>query len=343
MMPKSFARQPAFTLGPVVECLRIPEAIRSKVLETMENAEAPQNLLYSLLVARSKLIHMHRPTKTAHHLYAQDLHLIFNMLHTHSMGQDFRKGDHWLPICLPSLDPNAFVYVYVSYLSSKIDTDAGALEFDAAGKDENAYRHGHWRTTSGPTFPTGQTDEICLIAISRNQDDFFNIRDYKSRIETSLVHSPCFLALEGALKLDPYCLAEVAVPLIRHFVVLSGSMISVPGWDGGPYEGDKRAQKRILRAYARCKEMLVAVEGRMVMMRTGYETIVGIKGYHLDKDTEKEKKEKAKKKGAARGVEKVDLMITMHPFVSVQQVSSVVEELSTWIGKGRNELFLAGY
>ncbi|XP_062251622.1 vacuolar fusion protein MON1 homolog A [Platichthys flesus] len=100
-------------------------------------------------------------------------------------SSSFREGEGWTPICLPKFNTAGFFHAHISYLE-----------------------------------PASQ---LCLILVSTEREDFFNMSDCKKRFLERLSKRSAYQALKEALKSPSYSVAQVGIPELRHFLYKSKS------------------------------------------------------------------------------------------------------------------------
>lgn len=97
----------------------------------------------------------------------------------------FREGEAWTPICLPKFNTAGFFHAHISYL------EPGS--------------------------------ELCLILVSTDREDFFNMSDCKQHFLERLTKRTAYQAMKDALKCPSYSVEQVAIPELRHFLYKSKS------------------------------------------------------------------------------------------------------------------------
>lgn len=100
-------------------------------------------------------------------------------------SSSFREGEGWTPICLPKFNTAGFFHAHISYLEPGSD--------------------------------------LCLILVSTDREDFFNLSDCKRRFLERLSKRSAYQALKEAIKCPSYSVAQVGVPELRHFLYKSKS------------------------------------------------------------------------------------------------------------------------
>ncbi|KAJ8361144.1 hypothetical protein SKAU_G00176690 [Synaphobranchus kaupii] len=97
----------------------------------------------------------------------------------------FREGEGWTPVCLPKFNTAGFFHAHISYLEPASD--------------------------------------LCLILVSTDLEDFFNLSDCKRRFLERLRRRSAYQALQEALQAPSYPVSQVGIPELRHFVYKSKS------------------------------------------------------------------------------------------------------------------------
>ncbi|XP_028302712.1 vacuolar fusion protein MON1 homolog A isoform X2 [Gouania willdenowi] len=100
-------------------------------------------------------------------------------------SSSFREGEGWTPICLPKFNTAGFFHAHISYLEP--------------------------------------ASELCLILVSTDREDFFNMSDCKRRFLERLSVRSAYQALKEALKCPSYSVDQVGIPELRHFLYKSKS------------------------------------------------------------------------------------------------------------------------
>ncbi|XP_037107745.1 vacuolar fusion protein MON1 homolog A [Syngnathus acus] len=100
-------------------------------------------------------------------------------------SSSFREGEGWTPICLPKFNTAGFFHAHISYLEP--------------------------------------ASELCLILVSTDREDFFNMSDCKQKFLDRLNKRSAYQALKEALKSRSYSVDQVGIPELRHFMYKSKS------------------------------------------------------------------------------------------------------------------------
>lgn len=100
-------------------------------------------------------------------------------------SSSFREGEGWTPICLPKFNTAGFFHAHISYLEP--------------------------------------ASELCLILVSTDREDFFNMSECKQRFVERLSKRSAYQAMKEALKCPSYPVEQVGIPELRHFLYKSKS------------------------------------------------------------------------------------------------------------------------
>lgn len=153
----AFTRGSPPALLSALECLKLRKSHRQAIDNTLLKVKS-ENLLYGLIVAGGRLVSVVRPKR--HSLHPGDLQLIFNMLFE-AGGVKAGGGESWIPLCLPGFNKNGYLYMFVSFLSSKND-------------DKEA------RSESSDNL--GTEEEVVVVLISANKEGFFDLRKMRDEL-----------------------------------------------------------------------------------------------------------------------------------------------------------------
>uniref|UniRef100_A0A3Q1F2I4 Vacuolar fusion protein MON1 homolog n=1 Tax=Acanthochromis polyacanthus TaxID=80966 RepID=A0A3Q1F2I4_9TELE len=161
-------------------------------------------------------------------------------------SSSFREGEGWTPICLPKFNTAGFFHAHISYLEPR--------------------------------------SELCLILVSTDREDFFNMSDCKKRFMDRLSKRSAYQALKEALKSPSYSVEQVGIPELRHFLYKSKSsgLYTSPEFPE-VYQSDEEQERlmglyqdlhsclhhptRPLRTFYRCSE----TENLMAWVTSGFE------------------------------------------------------------------------
>lgn len=161
-------------------------------------------------------------------------------------SSSFREGEGWTPICLPKFNTAGFFHAHISYLEP--------------------------------------ASELCLILVSTEREDFFNMSDCKKRFLERLSKRSAYQALKEALKCPTYSVELVGIPELRHFLYKSKSSGLYTSPEFPPvYQSDEEQERvmglyqdlhsslhhptRPLRSFYRCGE----TENLMAWVTSGFE------------------------------------------------------------------------
>lgn len=161
-------------------------------------------------------------------------------------SSSFRDGEGWTPVCLPKFNTAGFFHAHISYLEPR--------------------------------------SALCLILVSTDREDFFNMSDCKQRFLERLSKRSAYQAMKEALKCPSYSVEQVGIPELRHFLYKSKSS----GLYTSPefpvlYQSEEQQERlmalyqdlhshlhhptRPLRSFYRCGEM----ENLQAWMTSGFE------------------------------------------------------------------------
>lgn len=161
-------------------------------------------------------------------------------------SSSFREGEGWTPICLPKFNTAGFFHAHISYLEP--------------------------------------ASELCLILVSTDREDFFNMSECKQRFLERLSKRNAYQALKDALKTPSYSVAQVGIPELRHFLYKSKSsgLYTSPEFPD-VYESNEEQERlmglyqdlhsrlhhptRPLRSFYRCSE----TENLLAWVTSGFE------------------------------------------------------------------------
>lgn len=161
-------------------------------------------------------------------------------------SSSFREGEGWTPICLPKFNTAGFFHAHISYLE-----------------------------------PASQ---LCLILVSTEREDFFNMSDCKQKFMERLSKRSAYQALKEAVKCPSYSVVQVGIPELRHFLYKSKSsgLYTSPEFPM-VYQSDGEQERllslyqelhsclhhptRPLRYYYRCRE----TENLLAQVTSGFE------------------------------------------------------------------------
>lgn len=102
-----------------------------------------------------------------------------------SSSSSFRQGEGWTPVCLPKFNASGFFHAHISYLEPGSD--------------------------------------LCLILVSTDREDFFNLSECKQRFLERLKKRNGYQGLFQAARSPTYLVSQVGIPDLWHFVYKSKS------------------------------------------------------------------------------------------------------------------------
>ncbi|XP_010733272.1 vacuolar fusion protein MON1 homolog A [Larimichthys crocea] len=161
-------------------------------------------------------------------------------------SSSFREGEGWTPICLPKFNTAGFFHAHISYLEP--------------------------------------ASKLCLILVSTDREDFFNMSDCKQRFLERLNKRSAYQALKEAVKCPSYSVEQVCIPELRHFLYKSKSsgLYTSPEFPA-VYQSDEEQERlmglyqdlhshlhhptRPLRSFYRCSE----TENLLAWVTSGFE------------------------------------------------------------------------
>lgn len=150
----SFTRGSPSTLLSALECLTIRKSHRQIINNALLKTRTDK-LLYGLVAAGGRLVSVVRPKK--HSLHPGDLQLLFNMIFE-AEGVKAGGGESWIPICLPGFNSSGYLYMYVSFLDLRGDTDNVADE------------------------TTTKEESVAIILISTDKEAFFDLQGMRNAL-----------------------------------------------------------------------------------------------------------------------------------------------------------------
>ncbi|XP_062842663.1 vacuolar fusion protein MON1 homolog A [Trichomycterus rosablanca] len=128
-----------------------------------------------------------------------------------SSSSSFRQGEGWTPVCLPKFNASGFFHAHISYLEP--------------------------------------TSDLCLILVSTDREDFFNLSECKQRFLERLKKRNGYEGLLEAVRSPTYPVSQVGIPDLWHFVYKSKSsgLYTSPEMSV-PYHTEQQ-QERIMDLY----------------------------------------------------------------------------------------------
>jgi hypothetical protein len=180
-------------------------------------------LLYGLVVAGGRLVSVIRPKR--HSLHPSDLQLIFNMLFE-SGGVQAGGGENWIPLCLPGFNNRGYLYMYVSFLSTKRNK---AAEDSEAPKSSNS----------------GRDDEVAVLLISADKESFYDLKQMRDNVVALLDKTGSMDIIKNAvLKGRPSTTDLVPGTQLRHFLYKSRANVQFTMPSFSPHFDNLIARRR---------------------------------------------------------------------------------------------------
>ena len=218
----TFTRGSASALLSALECLKIRKSQRHVINNTILKARTP-NLLYGLIVAGGRLVSVARPKR--HSLHPGDLRLIFNMLFE-AGSVKAGGGENWIPLCLPGFNNRGYLYMYVSFLSAKEDSDASSERPSTASS-------------------TSREDEIAVLLISAEKESFFELKQMRDNVVEQLEKNGSMETIKAAVRNGRQSTADiVAGTPLRHFLYKSRTNVQFTMPTFSPYFGNALARRK---------------------------------------------------------------------------------------------------
>ncbi|KAH7106907.1 DUF254-domain-containing protein [Auriculariales sp. MPI-PUGE-AT-0066] len=110
--------------------LRIDPVLRTKIADTLVPSSSAKikDLLYVILMAKSRIITLARPRK--HSIHPGDLHVLLSTVCAPSVRD---SPASWLPVCLPKFNSSGFLHAYVTF--PRPDAEIGLVLVSGGGPD----------------------------------------------------------------------------------------------------------------------------------------------------------------------------------------------------------------
>ncbi|EPY54188.1 autophagy associated protein Aut12 [Schizosaccharomyces cryophilus OY26] len=150
--------------------------------------EKPKSLIFALLAVRGRLVCAIKARKLM--LHASDLYLIFlSVFNTQAFNDSM---EHWVPICLPNLNPNAYLYIYSHFVHQ----------------------------------------DIALILASNENSSFFDMQEMRNTVSLRLKERFWLQKILHAAELDQTSFRNPGFPCILHYLFYSKkySQFYAPGY-----------------------------------------------------------------------------------------------------------------
>lgn len=196
--------------------LRLNKTVRSYVSDLMIK-NRPEDLCYSILLSNGQAIQIQRKKNWV--LYASDLLLLINFVKSNS---SLKSADAWIPLCLPKVKNNAFLFAYISYLDVESD--------------------------------------LCLMYICSKGDKFEQCAESKEKLLSSLKKDKkLFDHLIFTCKTKRFSTLDLKLfPHVRHFVYFNPSNNQIVDTRYILPYNRKEQQKRLIREYKSIREKIIS-------------------------------------------------------------------------------------
>ncbi|CAG8553382.1 9388_t:CDS:10, partial [Ambispora gerdemannii] len=121
----------------------------------------------------------------------------------------FKSAESWIPICLPKFNNKGFLHAYVSYIVTN----------------------------------------VCLLLISPDHDNFFELSKAKSKIIKQLSSTTALKDLENAILNNEYSIADVGVPGLRHFIYKTKQHVQYTSSEFARPYNTPREKRKLFKLY----------------------------------------------------------------------------------------------
>ncbi|WBW71070.1 autophagy associated protein Aut12 [Schizosaccharomyces osmophilus] len=139
--------------------------------------EKPKSLIFALIVVQGRLVCAIKARKLM--LHASDLYLVFlSVFGTQAFNDSM---EHWVPICLPTLNPNAYFYMYTNFIHP----------------------------------------DVALILASNESSSFFDMQAMRNTVFTRLKERCWLQKIVHAAELDQVSFRNPGFPCILHYLFYS--------------------------------------------------------------------------------------------------------------------------
>lgn len=194
----TFTKGSPSALLSALECLKIRKSQRHVINNTLLKARTDK-LLYGLIVAGGRLVSVVRPKR--HSLHPSDLQLIFNMLFE-AGSVKAGGGENWIPLCLPGFNNRGYLYMYVSFLSSKEDQAADQSRPDISD--------------------CSQKDEVAVLLISADKESFYELKQMRDDVVDQLEKNGSMDIIKTAVRSGRLSTVDIMPGTqLRHFLYKS--------------------------------------------------------------------------------------------------------------------------
>ncbi|KAL2217680.1 trafficking protein Mon1-domain-containing protein, partial [Thermoascus aurantiacus ATCC 26904] len=218
----SFTRGSPSTLLSALECLTIRKSHRQIINNALLKTRTDK-LLYGLVAAGGRLVSVVRPKK--HSLHPGDLQLLFNMIFE-AEGVKAGGGESWIPICLPGFNSSGYLYMYVSFLDLRGDTDNVADE------------------------TTTKEESVAIILISTDKEAFFDLQGMRNALVEQMENSGSIQVIKEAIaKGRPSTTDIVPGTVLRHFLYKSKANVQYTMSSYDPDFSSISLRRRLISTY----------------------------------------------------------------------------------------------
>lgn len=235
---------PSALLG-ALECLKLRKSQRHAINNTFLK-QRTDKLLYGLVVAGGKLVSVIRPRR--HSLHPSDLRLIFNMLFQ-SGGVKAGGGENWIPLCLPAFNNRGYLYMYVSFLDGVDGEQVSRSPVTDDGK------------------PT--TEEIAIILISPDKESFFELKQMRDSVATTLAKNGQLALIRAAVEAGRPRITDMAPGgQISHFLYKSRANVQFSMSALDPIFSSQMARRRLMTLYHQLHSAVHAKHSHMKVLHS---------------------------------------------------------------------------
>jgi hypothetical protein len=189
----------------------------------------------------------------------------------------FGGGEIWTPICLPKANATGFVFAYIYYL----------------------------------------TETLCMIFISNNKEGFFEASECKEQFVEALVNQGIMEQLKSSVAENHYCIADVGIPGLRHFVFKSKATLQYSSPDLAEPFANQDDFEILFKGYQFIHRRLSSKTSAMIHYH-GSQTLTTF-GWNSNA---------------------FEIYVTMAPFISKSSAAAAVNNLIRWIQKEEDSLFI---
>ncbi|KAL2003693.1 hypothetical protein VTN02DRAFT_2724 [Thermoascus thermophilus] len=218
----SFTRGSPSTLLSALECLVIRKSHRQTISNALLRTRTDK-LLYGLVVAGGRLVSVVRPKK--HSLHPGDLQLLFNMIFE-AEGVKAGGGESWIPVCLPGFNSSGYLYMYVSFLDLR--DESNTVADDTTTKDES----------------------VAIILISTDKEAFFDLQGMRNALVEQLESSGSIKVIKEAIENGrPSTTDIVPGTVLRHFLYKSKANVQYTMSSYDPDFSSISLRRRLISTY----------------------------------------------------------------------------------------------